>query len=430
MDNQYGVAERRMARLLSRFPRIKAWAKSRYAQAAYYLAGRHDVPYEAKRPIRDIGSPGASTFFGYYDKSPLSTDGWLLCHSTVLPTDRPVRPQDSVNVQVFNFSTRQFVRPVMSVPTQSFNWQQGARAHWLDGDQFIFNDFDASAQRYISRVYSVSRRCETRRYDHPVQDSWRREYFLALNYRRLYALRPEYGYSNLPALDEAGVARLHDDGLWYVDQHSGQSRLLYSLRDICDTDPSPDFAHARHKINHVMIGPGGRQFAFLHRYLLGRRKFDRLMLAQADGSGLRMVCANGMVSHCTWVDDFTLLCFLRGPDGHDGYYLVDLHTDTLQPLLGGLLDAMGDGHPSTHGHHFITDCYPDRRRMQHLLLGDLRTGKVEPLGRFHHGFRYGGQARCDLHPRFCPQGRYVFLDSVCSGRRRLYFLELSAEEES
>lgn len=424
MASQYGALERRIARMLSDFPRLKSWVKLAYARAAYHVSGGRGAKATASGQVSRVGAEDVETFFGYYDKSPLSADGWLLCHAARHPSTRPPQASLNVAVQVFDFGARTLDRPTLSIDTNCYNWQQGARAHWLDGDHFIFNDFDARAQRYISRVHSASGRGETRRYDHAVQDSYGKEYFLSIDYRRLQALRPDYGYRNLPPLEDAALARLDNDGIWRVNQDSGASRLIYTLQDVCDIHPEADFRQARHKVNHLMIAPDGRRFIFLHRYFLGQRKFDRLMLGTADGSQPRVLAAHGMVSHCFWVDDATLLCYARGPSGFDGYYFVDTNTGAMDSLFAGALDSMGDGHPHVHGDWFVTDSYPDRRRMQHLLRAHLRTGDIEELGCFHQSFRYGGETRCDLHPRLSPDGAQVFFDSVFAGRRGLYFLEL------
>lgn len=428
MAAEYGLFERRVARMLSRFPMLKYWIKQGYARTVYALAGGESSSV-AQAPVHEVGSEDTHTFFGYYDKSPVSADGWLLCHASHHASDQPPRMGQSVNVEVYGFGSHPLQQPVMSLRTHAFNWQQGARAHWLDGDCFIFNDFDVKTRRHVSRVASVASRAEVARHALPVQDSWRQEYFLSLNYRRLQALRPDYGYCNLPALDAQTLARLDDDGIWRVELGSGANRLLYSLEQVCMTEPEPDFAEATHKVNHVMIAPGGQQFIFLHRRFIGRRKSDRLLLGASDGTGLRVLSAQGMVSHCFWIDDDSLLCYLRGPSGHDGYHTVDCRSGEVQPLFDGQLDSLGDGHPHVHGDWFVTDTYPDKRRMQHLLRGNLRTGQVQRLGQFHHSFRYGGEARCDLHPRVTPDGRWVFFDSVSSGRRRLCFLDLHQRED-
>src|SRR5690606_15588341 len=161
----------------------------------------------------------------------------LLCHASDRPTNRPPHKGNPISVQVFDFGARRLAEPVLSVDTPCYNWQQGARAHWLDGDHFIFNDCDLDARRYISRVYSVAERREVQRHEYPVQDSFGTSYFLSLNYHRLHALRPDYGYRNLPPLDDSALARLDNDGIWRVEQSSGISRLLYSLEDVCDISP-------------------------------------------------------------------------------------------------------------------------------------------------------------------------------------------------
>ena len=423
MASQYGTLERRIARILSDFPRLKSCIKMSYARAAYLVSGGRAARPATQSPVSRVGADDVETFFGYYDKSPLSANGWLLCHASDRPTNRPPHAGNPISVQVFDFGARRLAEPVLSVDTPCYNWQQGARAHWLDGDHFIFNDCDLEARRYISRVYSVAERREVQRHEHPVQDSYGTSYFLSLNYHRLHALRPDYGYRNLPPLDDSALARLDNDGIWRVEQGSGISRLLYSLEDVCDISPDPNFLHGQHKLNHVMISPDGRHFIFLHRYFVGRRKFDRLMLGAADGSGLRLLSDYGMVSHCFWADDSTILCYARGPSGFDGYYVLDVETGTMESLFDGALDAMGDGHPHVHGDWFITDTYPDRRRMQHLIRGNLRSGRVEELGCFHQSFRYGGETRCDLHPRISLDGKTIFFDSVFGGRRGLYFMD-------
>lgn len=425
----YGAFERKMAKLLADFPRLKIWMRHVYTRVVYQLSGGHEALLVARARVVPVGPANAETFFGYYDKSPVSSAGRLLCHVSHHSSTRSPHPDRRLTVQVLDLDAQGATRRALSFETRSYNWQQGARAHWLDDEHFIFNDFDPEARRYISRVHSASDGAEAHRYEHPVQDSHGRAYFLSINYRRLQALRPEYGYCNLPPLNRREITRLEDDGIWHVNQGTGQSRLLYSLLEVCRTDPEADFMRARHKLNHVMIAPDGRRFIFLHRYFINGRKRDRLLLGTPDGAPLRVLSAHGMVSHCFWINDASLLCYLRGPEKRDGYYTIDVATGETTSLFRGVLDSLGDGHPHVRGDWLVTDTYPDRRRMQRLMRANLRTGEIAELGRFHQGFRYDGATRCDLHPRISPDGRRVFFDSVCSGRRRLYFLDLDPDEE-
>lgn len=47
--------------------------------------------------------------------------------------------------------------------------------------------------------------------------------------------------------------------------------------------------------------------------------------------------------------------------------------------------------------------------MQHLYLYHIKTCELFPLLELYHGLKYTGECRCDLHPRFSKDGRYVFL---------------------
>lgn len=419
MHTDYSPGERRIATALSKFPAVKKVVKSIYARLVFAV-NKQPSRMVTSVHMDAVGDDSLSTFFGYYDKSPVSTDGYLLCHATRTQTHRKPA-HGEIEIMVFGDDIK---HPLLTMTSKTYNWQQGARAHWLDARTFIFNDFDAASKQYISRVIAMETGDEAARYALPVQDSFGRDYFLSINYRRIQALRPDYGYRNMAALTAEELADLGNDGIWKVDQTSGQAHLLYSLADVCRVDTDPQFDAAAHKVNHVMISPDGERFIFLHRYFVRNRKFDRLMLGDRSGHELHVLSAHGMVSHCFWIDNALLLAYMRGPEGKDGYYRVDVDTGSISSLFGGALDSMGDGHPHVHGNWFITDTYPDKSRMQRLVKANLDTGDVTELGRFFQSFMFGGESRCDLHPRISPDGGKVFFDSVFDGRRRLYALTI------
>ena len=423
MDKKYGVLERKIAKFLSQFPMLKSAVKTAYSRLVF-LRNRPASKTISGHKFEPVGDDILNTFFGYYDKTPLSEAGFLLCHSTTHATD--CKPDSTKTLDILVFLINDLKQPVVSLKTNVYNWQQGARAHWLDADAFIFNDFDAPTQRYISRVFSLQEMREVKRYDFPVQDSFRKDYFLSINYRRIQALRPDYGYRNMPGLGERAISDLKQDGIWKINQETGASSLLYSIADVCEIDFQPCFNAARHKINHVMISPGGDRFIFLHRYFLGKRKFDRLFLAGSHTRELKMLANYEMVSHCFWINDQSVISFMRGPSGHDGYYVLNVDDGTISPYFDGKLDSMGDGHPHVHEDWFITDTYPDKSRMQHLLKASLATGDVQEIGQFFQPFDFHGETRCDLHPRVSPDGSKVFFDSVFNGKRKLYVLQLQA----
>lgn len=420
--SRYNKVERGIARVLSRVPYIKKVVKLMYARWVF-LRSKKSYRVKSSSIPDALTVKDKSSFFGYYDKVPENELGMILLCVTSSNTRR--LPSAEEEIQLVVLSEEYLV--LLCVSVQAYNWQQGCRAHWLSNDLFIFNDFDKSRDCYISRVFSVSERKEVKRFDFPVQDSFSTEYFISLNYQRLRTLRPDYGYYNLPGLSQKQLEDLNSDGLWRVDYESGEGRLFISLKDVCSLEPAAEFSDAIHKINHVMISPDGSRFIFMHRYFVRGHRVDRLILADSETAELRLLSDHGMVSHCFWVDKNTILGYMRGPQRKDAYWLIDVGTGEFNRLINEELSSLGDGHPHVRGEWFVTDTYPDKARMQHLLLGNWKTGEVLKIGEFYHGFEFHGESRCDLHPRLSYDGRKVYFDSIFNGKRHLYAMRVRSE---
>lgn len=369
-------------------------------------------------------NPAHDSFFGYYDKSPVNIDGdHVVYHSSKYSTYKKPNSDIPIEITLQKLSTG---KVLLNIPSYAYNWQQGCRTQWLNADFFIFNDFDAVHQRYIARVWSLSSLKEVKTFDSPVQDSYQTDYFLSLNYRRIISLRPDYGYRNLSTMKKGELKNKDNDGIWKIDYGSGETALFASFLSICAVSYKNEFDSAIHKVNHIMISPNGKKFIFLHRYYTGQRRFDRLLLADSYTAEMKVLADYEMVSHCSWINDETILGYLRGPNKKDAYWLIDINTGNFTSAVGGKLDQYGDGHPYVHGDWFVTDTYPDKARIQHLFLGNLKTNDTKEIGDFFHGFKYSGEARCDLHPRMSPDGKWAFIDSVFSGHRKLYRMNIRA----
>lgn len=419
--SRFSSTERAIASFLSRFPRLKSVVKRAYQYINYFIY-RPSYRKASVAEIEAVGEMSTSTFFGYYDCSPVSADGQhILLHAFSGATTRRPTPDDTVSIVAVEATSGE---EVCSFPSSAFNWQQGSRLQWVNEDAFVFNDLAADESHYVARTASVGTGDLLRSYDHPIQDGYKDEYFLSLNYRRLRALRPDYGYFSLPALSGEELSRYEGDGLWRVDYETGDEELLYSLADLCDVEPQTAFEDSTHYANHVMISPEGDRFVFLHRYFHREQRYDRLLVGEPNGTSLRLLVDHDFVSHYCWIDADTLFGYMRGPDETDGYFVVDVDTGEMQRAFDGRLDKYGDGHPHVCGTRLVTDSYPNKGRMQTLLLCDIETGDIEEIAELHHGLDYDAEARCDLHPRLSPDGDTVFFDSVLDGRRRLYAMPL------
>ena len=86
-----------------------------------------------------------------------------------------------------------------------------------------------------------------------------------------------------------------------------------------------------------------------------------------------------------------------------------------------------DGHCSyLPGKRWIlNDTYPDKTRMQHVYLYHVASGRRVPLGSFLSRKEYTGEWRCDTHPRFSPDGKFVVIDSPHQGGRQMHLIDVS-----
>ena len=74
----------------------------------------------------------------------------------------------------------------------------------------------------------------------------------------------------------------------------------------------------------------------------------------------------------------------------------------------------------------MTDAFYDRdgERIGELMLVRLADQHKVTLGHFVHDPQFVGDIRCDLHPRWRPDGRAVTFDSVHEGSRQVYIAEV------
>ena len=81
---------------------------------------------------------------------------------------------------------------------------------------------------------------------------------------------------------------------------------------------------------------------------------------------------------------------------------------------------------SPDGRYILSDSYP-QDGLQTLILIDAESGRFETLGTFRHRQPESApdDVRCDLHPRWSPDGRVVTVDSIHDGCRGIWLLELA-----
>lgn len=423
----YSGFEQAIGSLLDRAPRLKGAVENAYQRANYYLFVNRSFTHEVHEDATlyragDLFGPSGDhpddvdRFVGFYDISPWD-DGMdrFLLHE--------LEGGGNASIVVLGEDGAKTV-----AETEAWNYQQGSRTQWhpTREDAILYNDL--SDGRGVARLVDTSGDL-LRTYDRPIQAANPiADEFVALDYRRLDHNSPGYGYGT--ATDPAELADADDDGLFRVTG-DGSTTLVVSFADLQSLDGSSDTSephpgavpHERHHLHHVVYAPNGERFAFLHRWTTGDRERTRLVVAERTGNP-RVLLTDPYLSHFSWLDERRLVLWGRTDAGR-GYYVVDTDNGKTTPIerLGG----NGDGHPSVApgGRWVVTDTYPDRSRIRHLSLYDRAERRTIELGSFLAPFRFDGPRRCDLHPRWSPDGRFVSIDSAHEGHRGSYVLDVS-----
>jgi len=421
MSTDFNRYERKIAVWLSKMPIVKKFAKIAYARINYLIFKKKEK-FSTHYNITSVCNSDLETFFGYYDKSPMSFDRrYLIFQETSSPSNSLPNKNYPVQVLLKDLNHDTVTAKFYSY---AYNWQQGTKLQWLDDNNFIFNDFDSKKEIYISKIVNAKSCAIKRIIDFPIYDAYD-NFALSLSYSRLAILRPDYGYRNQNYQEEFDLSEHNKDGIFYIDLKKNTQSLILSLKKIISIEKTAEMDKAVHKVNHIMISPDGNNFIFLHRYFIKGVKYDRLLLSSIKGSNVKVLSDHEMISHCFWKDKSTIISFMRRFDEGDKYYQIDINTGYISPIGSGIIDIYGDGHISSFKNLLLFDTYPNKARMKKVLIYNTTNNELLKIGEFFEPFIFNGETRCDLHPRWSPNGKSIFIDSVHTGKRKLYQINIS-----
>lgn len=362
-----------------------------------------------------------NSFFGYYNLSPEN-----LKNQVSYLHLKDTRSKIGVTDAMIMISENNLNREKKVFTTSSWNLQQGCMLQWLPPNfqNLIFNDYDFTNEKYISRIIDVNGNV-INTLNHPIYSiSLNGEFALSLNFKRLAALRPAYGYFS----QKYGTLESNDkDGITYLDLHTNEFKLILTLERIIKLKPVFTMEGATHKVNHIDICPDGSRFMFLHRWVGPHGRFHRLITANVSGEDLFILNGDKMTSHCCWVNSTEIISFCHVDGLGTGYYKFYDKTDIKELVSTKLPNT--DGHPSVSPDKklLVLDTYPDLARMAYLYLFDIDSDKLYKVGRFFQSLRFTGDYRIDLHPKWSLDGKYIYFESGHIGNRNLYRIGIPPE---
>jgi hypothetical protein len=369
-------------------------------------------------PVRAVTRGPKIHWFGYYDKFQLDPSGrYLLCMEGDFEHRLP-KADEAVKVGMVDLADGD--RWIELGQSLAWSWQQGCMLQWRPGSdrEVLWNDCEGD--RFVCRILDVQTR-SLRTLPMPVEHvSPDGKYAACGDFSRIFTIRAGYGYAGLPDAyaDEKAPAEI---GVWWMDLQTGQTKMLVSIADLVKIPYENPQPNHKHYVNHLAWSPDGKRILMFHRWVGSGGQPTRVFTISPDGRDLRLLSARG-ASHWTWRDPEHVLIW-----GEGGYKLYQ-DDGTGQPKEA--LWTAPNGHqtyvPGTNNQWLVTDTYPQgAKREQILYLFHLPTSRYVLLGRFVLPKAYGGEWRCDTHPRVSRDGKLVIIDSPHGGNgRQQYLIEI------
>ncbi len=378
----------------------------------------------ARDVVKAVTQTPKHHFFGYYDKSPWNKSGTILLGHEADFNDRPPDAGDRIRIGIVHLNEGNRFQPLAE--SYAWNWQQGAMLQWHPKDpENMFLHNDRRGDKFVGIVRDTYGR-EITAYNHPiyaVTPDGKQAY--SLNFARLHNHRPGYGYAGLidPWHDDPHPV---NDGIYSIDLQSGESRLLVSLHQLAQMNPKPEMQGVYHWVNHIQVSRNGKRFAFFHIWRTSDTGWSvRLYIANRDGSGLHCLLDTKMISHYDWLGDDNILVWARWPDRGDRFLLCNIYSGEVRIIGEDVLNEDGHCSFSPDRKWVLNDTYPDEYDMRTLMLYNWHDNKRIDLARLYSPKeRWWGEIRCDLHPRWSRDGRQVCIDSVHSGERQMYVVDM------
>ncbi len=380
---------------------------------------------EVSEPIAITSGPNEHLFASYYGINSWSADQRFV---TVLQTPIKYRlptENDAATLGLVDLQTNEFI-PL--VETRAWNFQQGCMAHWLGthpNSRIIYNDFVDG--KFVSIILDVHTKEKIKTIPYPVAAvSPNGKEAVSINFSRIRHTRESYGYGGGGQDAKLDVQHPEDDGLFLVNLETGEAKLLVSIHDVKSRAPEVPEDGIGY-FNHVLFSRDGSKIFWLSRAIPERNTTS--FTINRDGTNLQRCFPDDWGgSHFDWLSGNELMITAQYKATANAHILFTVGQQNYKRLGNGILDYDGHGTFSPDKKWMVTDTYPSEGLLeQKLYLMDMQTEAVLPLGRYLHPavFRdHGKDAACDLHPRWSPKGDMIGFNSVTTGSRQVYIIEL------
>lgn len=360
---------------------------------------------------------GAHYFFAYYDMRATVDDKKHLCHRVPFMDRLPVA--DDV-AQIGYVEDGKFT---LIAETTAWNFQQGAmlQYHPYLPDTIYYNVVKDGNFCTVTHNYKTGEKKYTDRATACVSPDGK--WGLSVNFGRIYAFRPGYGYAGF--VDEyADVNAPEQDGVFLTDMETGKSKLLISYKELA---PYAHFApEDKILVNHITFNKTNDRYIMLVRnFPTPERKgwLTSMIVGDLEGN-VRTVLPNTYISHYNWLDGEKILAHCTVEGDKKSLYEINVLTSEWVEYEYDVPYFNGQGGPDIHcsyspdNKYVIGDGYP-KNGHRYLFAYNVKTGKLITLLSVLTNSPAIGDIRCDLHARFVFGGKYISFDTLHNGKREI-----------
>ena len=359
---------------------------------------------------------GYHYFFAYYDMR-ATGDGINQRHLTHRVKFMDRQPEADDVCELGYLEDGRFVK---FAETTAWNFQQGAmlQYHPFKEDTVYYNVCENGKFMTVTHNIKTGEKSYTDRAVACFSPDGK--YGLAVNFGRIFAFRPGYGYAGF--VDEGKSVNAPDnDGVFLTDLEGGRSSLLVSYKEL--QKESGFGEDEKILVNHITFNTASDKYVMLVRnfYEEGSMWLTSMMIGDLNG-GFKTVLSKTLVSHYYWVSRDVILVYCAVAGEKMSLYFINVETGENKridsPYFVGT--AAGDIHCSLSpdGKYIIGDGYP-KEGYRHLIAISLETGETKTLLKAKTVIPKNGDIRCDLHSRFVFNGQYVSFDTTQNEKREI-----------
>ena len=359
---------------------------------------------------------GYHYFFAYYDMR-ATGDGINQRHLTHRVKFMDRQPEADDVCELGYLEDGRFVK---FAETTAWNFQQGAmlQYHPFKEDTVYYNVCENGKFMTVTHNIKTGEKSYTDRAVACFSPDGK--YGLAVNFGRIFAFRPGYGYAGF--VDEGCDINAPDnDGVFLTDLEGGRSSLLVSYKEL--QKESGFGEDEKILVNHITFNTASDKYVMLVRnfYEEGSMWLTSMMIGDLNG-GFKTVLSKTLVSHYYWVSRDVILVYCAVAGEKMSLYFINVETGENKridsPYFVGT--AAGDIHCSLSpdGKYIIGDGYP-KEGYRHLIAISLETGETKTLLKAKTVIPKNGDIRCDLHSRFVFNGQYVSFDTTQNEKREI-----------